>query len=106
MSFFDVFEPVARLFRERGRRSFLADGRAHVEIVELGRDELPRFERALHKQATADGRVACVSVNAYLRRAIFVFEPGACPLSELVQWVEEAERSAGIVEAQFAGAPE
>ncbi len=106
MSFFDVFEPVARLFRERGRRSFLADGRAHVEFVELARDELPRFERALRKQATADGRVTCLSVNAYLRRAIFVFEPGACPLSELVQWVEEAERSAGILDAGFAGAPE
>jgi cation-transporting ATPase I len=106
MSFFDFFEPVARLFRDRGRRSFLADGRAHVEIVELGRDELPRFERALQKQAMADGRVTCISVNVHVRRAIFVFEPGACPLSELVQWVEEAERAAGIVEAGFAGAPE
>ena len=106
MSFFDVFEPVARLFRERERRSFLADGRAHVEVVELGRDELPRFERALRTQAMADGRVARLSVNVHLRRAIFVFEPGACALSELVQWVEEAERSAGIVEPRFEGAPE
>ena len=106
MSFFDVFEPVARLFRERGRRTFVTEGRAHVEFVELGPDELPRFERGLRAQATADGRVTGLSVNAYLRRAIFVFEPGACTVSELVQWVEEAERSAGIAEPDFDGASE
>ncbi len=106
MSFLDAFEPVARLFRERERRSFLTEGRAHVELGDLGHDELPRFEQALRAQATADGRVTRLQVNAYLRRAIFVFEPATCALSELVQWVEEAERAAGVADARFAGAPE
>jgi cation-transporting ATPase I len=106
MSLLDAFDPVARLFRERTRRSFLTDERAYVEFAGIGQDELPAFERALRLLTAADERVRRLEVNAYTRRAVFVFERGACTLAELVGWVEESERRAGIPHARFQGAPE
>jgi cation-transporting ATPase I len=106
MRFLEALEPVARLFRERARRAYLSEGRAHVELGDLGADELPRFERGLRQLATADRRVSRLEVNAYLRRALFVFEPGMCTLAELIAWVEEAERAAGVAAARFEGEKE
>ncbi len=106
MSLLDALDPVTRLFRERTRRSFVTEGRAHVELGDIGHDELPRFDRALRALAMSDGKVSRLELNVYARRAIFVFERGACTLAELVAWVEEAERAAGIPKARFQGAPE
>lgn len=103
MSLRGKLEPFARLLRKRTRRSFLTDGRAHVEFTGVGSDELPAFERALVAVIPRDGRVLAVQVNVHTRRVVIAFEPGACVLGEMVRWVEEAERSAGIVDPTFEG---
>lgn len=106
MSLKGVLEPVARLLRKRTRRSFLSEGRAHVEFSGIGADELPAFERALRATVPRDGRVRTVQVNAHTHRVVVTFEPGACVLAEIVHWVEDSERAAGIAEPDFEGMPE
>src|ERR1051326_77244 len=106
MSFLDALEPVARLFRVRERRAYVAEGRAYVELGDLGAAEITRFDMALRRVAAEDGRIRSIEVNAYTRRVLFVFEAGACDLSELVGWVETAERASGVALPRFQGAPE
>jgi cation-transporting ATPase I len=106
MSVKDRLEPVVRLFRERTRRSYLADGRAYVEFGSIGRDELPAFERALRSITSADRRFREVHVVPATRRVRFVYERGAVTLAELTKAVEQAERDAGVPRARFEGAAE
>ena len=99
-------EPVARLFRERTRRSFLTDERVHVEIGGVGHDELPAFEQALRAATSTDPRIRALEINTYTRRVVFAFERGACTVAELIELVAGAERAAGIARARFQGTPE
>ncbi len=106
MSLTSRFEPVARLLRERTRRSFLTEERAHVEFGGVGDDEFAAFEQSLRAFAAADGRIRRLEINVATRRVLFVFERGACALAELVSAVEEAERAAGVDRARFQGTAE
>jgi cation-transporting ATPase I len=99
-------EPVARLFRERARRSWVTDERAHVELGGIGQAEIGAFDRALRAALAEDGRIRRIEVNAHTRRVVFTFERGSVPLSELVRAVGEAERAAGVPKARFEGSPE
>jgi cation-transporting P-type ATPase I len=106
MRFADFFAPVARVFNQRTRRSWVTGERAWIEYGGIGHTELGAFDRALRASVSKDGRIRKVEVNAHARRAVFFFERGACELSELVAWVEDAERSAGVAHARFDGASE
>jgi hypothetical protein len=106
MRFADFFAPVARVFKQRTRRSWVTGERAWVEYGGIGHTELGAFDRALRAAVSKDGRIRKVEVNAHARRVVFFFERGACALSELVSWVEDAERVSGVAQARFDGASE
>jgi cation-transporting P-type ATPase I len=91
---------VLDLFGPRTRRSFINRTRAHVEIKKLAQSELAAFTRAVKKEFELP-RVQWVEVNPALFRVVVAFEDGALSLAEIVEHVENAERSVGVHNAAF-----
>jgi cation-transporting ATPase I len=91
---------VVKLFGAHRRRTYLGEGRAHVEIRELAPSELTAFTQAVKKELELPG-VAWVDVNALLSRVIVAFDGSGPDLPELIAAVERAEQSAGVHDARF-----
>ncbi|MCC6644040.1 MAG: cation-transporting P-type ATPase [Polyangiaceae bacterium] len=86
--------PLRRLLsssRVRGRRVFLSEGRAQIEVRGVTPESAPRLGRALSRAGTRNPHVRWVELAAPLARASIAFERGACTAEELVGIIEAAE---------------
>ncbi|HEY4106217.1 MAG TPA: HAD-IC family P-type ATPase, partial [Polyangiaceae bacterium] len=92
---------VKKLFAERSRRSWIGKTRAHVEFRELTPSELAIFARQVEIGYKELSRVEWVEVNPHSRRVVVSFEEDAYALDELVAVIAQAERAAGVHEAEF-----
>ncbi|HEY2410218.1 MAG TPA: HAD-IC family P-type ATPase [Polyangiaceae bacterium] len=101
MDFATAFGTFRRLFLGRSRRTWLGRSRAHVEFRDLNPSELVAFSRQVELGFKELSRVRWVEVNAQLRRVVVSFEEEAYELAELVQVVEQAERTAELHQAEF-----
>lgn len=91
---------VVKLFGPRRRRTYLGEGRAHIEIRELAPSELSVFTKAVKRELDLPG-VAWVDVNATLSRVIVAINPSGPDLPTLIAAVERAELAAGVHNARF-----
>lgn len=98
---FRFLEPVAKLFRERARRSWMNGARAHVEFRRIEGEELDLFSQRVRQATTELQGVRWVQVNAHAARVIFEFDAGSCTLADLVKLVEEAEHATRVATAPF-----
>lgn len=96
--------PLRRLFsssRVRGRRVFLSEGRAQIEVRGVTPESAPRLSRALTRAATRNPHVRWVELVAPMSRASFAFQRGACSAAELVGIVEAAEEESDLAAADL-----
>ena len=101
MGLLDTFLTVKKLLSPRARRSWIGPNRAHLELRDLSQSELSLFSERARAGFGELVRVRGVEVNAALRRLIVSFDDDAYTLSELLAVVEQAERAAGVENAQF-----
>jgi cation-transporting P-type ATPase I len=101
MSVAGAFFTVRKLLSARARRSWVGRTRAHIELRDLSRSELTLFADCVKPAFAQLPRVQSVELNAALRRLIVAFDDDAYTLAELLDVVEQAERTAGVENARF-----
>jgi cation-transporting P-type ATPase I len=101
MSLTSAFFTVRKLLSPRARRSWMGRNRAHIELRDLSQAELVSFGARVRPALGELVRVRSVELNAPLRRLVVSFDDDAYTLSELLAVVEQAERAAGVENAQF-----
>jgi cation-transporting ATPase I len=92
---------LRRLFSERSRRTWVGRTRAHLEFRDLSPAELTLFARQVELEFKTLSRVEWVELNPHSRRIVVSFEEDAYRLEELVEIVQQAERTLGLHEAVF-----
>ncbi|MCB9607176.1 MAG: HAD-IC family P-type ATPase [Polyangiaceae bacterium] len=101
MRFSELLGSAVALFKDRSRRSWLSDTRAHVEYPELGREEFKRFTQAIERLTQDVQHLEWAEVNPHTRRVVFAFASKAFGLEELEGLVREAEHVARVDGARF-----
>ena len=101
MSVSGAFFTVRKLLSARARRSWVGRTRAHIELRDLSQSELTLFADCVKPAFTELTRVRSVELNAALGRLIVAFDDDAYTLAELLDVVEQAERTAGVENARF-----
>src|SRR6478609_5508697 len=101
MSVLGALLTVRKLLSPRARRSWLGPNRAHIELRDISPSELGLFSKCVRAALAELVRVRGVELNGALRRLIISFDDDAYTLSELLVVVEQAERAAGVENANF-----
>lgn len=96
----DLMGAMKRALGERRRRVWMGTRRAHIEVRQLGADELARLSERLSVDVAQAPSVNWVELNPHTRRLVFDFEPGVGE-AELLRLVEDAEASLQIDNAGF-----
>ena len=83
MGFSELLGSAVALFKDRSRRTWISETRAHIEYPELGREELRRFAQAIERLTSELQHLEWAEVNPHTRRVVFAFAPKAFGLEEL-----------------------
>lgn len=105
MALMDVLGAAMKLFGPRTRRASLRGQRAHIEYKHFEGDELEAFKRQVERCFAGLPGVHWVEVNPHMRRVVVCIDEGSHELEDLEYCVAEAERAAGLSDAEFRDSP-
>jgi cation-transporting ATPase I len=101
MSLSRAFSIARKLISRRQRRCYIGQNRAHLELRRLSAAELKSFQTHVSEGMRQLLRVRSVELNLPLRRLVVSFEDDAYTLEQLLEVVKQAERAAGVHDAEF-----
>ncbi|MCL4434980.1 MAG: cation-translocating P-type ATPase [Actinobacteria bacterium] len=83
------------------RRSWVANGRAHIEVRASRRQGLEEFTRHVKQALAALDGVQWAEINAITGHVVVAFDPDASGLDDLVEVVEGVEEEHGLHQERF-----
>jgi cation-transporting ATPase I len=86
---------IAKLFRERSRRASAQEGRAYIEIGDIGVSDLPRLEARLRDRFASISGVQWYEVNPQIRRVVVAFDKNRVTLEQIFSAVTETQAGLG-----------
>lgn len=89
----DRIASFARLFKERPRKTSSSGGLTFIEFRDVGASQLEQFNTAAREKVATIPGVIWVEVNPHTRRVMVGHDQYRVRLQQLVEAVEEAERS-------------
>ncbi|MHB1719192.1 MAG: HAD-IC family P-type ATPase [Acidimicrobiales bacterium] len=85
----------------RHRRSWVGNGRAHIEVRAARRQGLDAFARHVEGALSRVEGVQWAEVNAVTGRVVVAFDPSSADLDDLVEVVEGVEEAHGLHQERF-----
>jgi len=97
----DRLQQVLRVVGHQTRRVWTGNGRTHIELRDVGAEDIMELARRVETAAQALPGVAWTAFHPATRRLVVSWEPGREDEDALAATVEEVEAGQGVLEADF-----